>query len=135
MTTKKKLTKEKGKKHAGGRPPFFVNPEDMQAGIDKYFKECKENKVPTTIPGLAYALGFEDRQSLLDYKGKPEFSCTIKKARLRIEIERNEMLLTEGNAAGKIFDLKNNFGWIDQTDVEAGDNIMGILAEIAGNSG
>ena len=70
---------------------------------------------------------------MFDYAQKNEFSYTLKRAKLHIENERNMMLLTEGNAAGKIFDLKNNFEWIDVVQAEAGDNIMGILAEIAGN--
>lgn len=106
-----------------GRPPKFKTPEEMNTLIEAYFTACDETKRPYTVPGLALALGFSSRSSLFDYAtrnaGHEEFAATIKKAKLRIEAQRVEALVTcRGNPAGMIFDLKNNFGWRDQQNVE-----------------
>jgi len=106
-----------------GRPPKFKTPEEMQTLIDGYFSACDETKRPYTVPGLALAMGFSSRSSLFDYAtrnaGHEEFAATLKRAKLRIEAQRVEALVScRGNAAGMIFDLKNNFGWRDQQNVE-----------------
>lgn len=108
-----------------GRPPKFKTPEEMQTQIEAYFTACDEAKPkrPYTVPGLALAMGFNSRSSLFDYAtrnaGHEEFAATIKKAKLRIEAQRVEALvMCRGNAGGLIFDLKNNFGWRDQQNVE-----------------
>ena len=108
-----------------GRPARFSSAEDMQVQIDAYFTACDESKPkrPYTVPGLALALGFSSRSSLFDYAtrnaGHEEFAATIKTAKLRIETQRVEALVScRGNAGGLIFDLKNNFGWRDQQNVE-----------------
>lgn len=102
-----------------GRPPMISSPEEMQEKIDQYFKECDKKKRPYTVPGLALALGFSTRQSLLDYAEKDEFVDTIKKAKLKIEAQRNDALIKgSGSPAGMIFDLKNNFGWKDKQEIE-----------------
>jgi len=54
---------------------------------------------------------------------------TIKDSRFRVE-EYNENQLHEGrNAAGVIFNLKNNFGWVDKSEV---DNKHEIVQPIIG---
>jgi len=101
--------------------------EDLQKKIEEYLKNCPDKKTlvvgeikleiaTPTITGLAYHLGFESRQSFYDYEDKPEFSYTIKRARLFIEKEY-EKLLSGGQCTGAIFALKN-FGWKDKTEVE-----------------
>ncbi|NCB04524.1 MAG: hypothetical protein EOM69_03270 [Clostridia bacterium] len=107
-----------------GRPPKFKTPEEMNTLIEAYFTACDETKRPYTVPGLALALGFSSRSSLFDYTarnaGHEEFAATIKKAKLRIEAQRVEALvMCRGNAAGMIFDLKNNFGWRDASEVKS----------------
>lgn len=99
-------------KHAGGRPRKYESVGEMQGAIDEYF----DNSEKTTICGLALALGFNSRQSLLNYEGYgEEFLDTIKRAKSRIE-EYYEEHLVENNAAGSIFALKN-FGWQDKHEV------------------
>ena len=50
---------------------------------------------------------------------KNQFSEILKLAKLRVEQDKNEKLLTgEYNAAGAIFDLKNNHQWIDKLQTE-----------------
>lgn len=114
-----------------GRPPLFSKPEELQEQIDRYFKEgvtvkkvivgkppnqqVVEVEVPT-ITGLAYFIGFESRQSFYDYEEKADFTYTIKRARLFIEKEYEELLQT-GNTTGAIFALKN-FGWTDKQEID-----------------
>lgn len=107
-----------------GRPVKFKTPEEMQVVIDQYFEELKLSMTKDgvmieypTITGLALALGFNSRQSLLNYEGNPEFLDTIKRAKLRVE-SFIEQRLYSGQATGCIFNLKNNFDWKDKTETE-----------------
>lgn len=117
-------------KHPGGRPLKYETPEQMQQAIDAYYKECKENKAPLTMTGLAIALGFESRSSLVDYKGRSdEFSHTIKRARQQVERSVEErMLSSTGVVAGVIFNAKNNFGWVDKVETENKTELSGGLS-------
>ena len=107
-----------------GRPKKFKTVEDMQKAIDKYFKAQARKKRPLTIQGLALALDFNSRQSLLNYEGytdenDKQYLDTIKKARLFVENDKVEnMLAGEYSTAGVIFDLKNNHGHKDKTEVD-----------------
>lgn len=101
-----------------GRPPLYNNCLDLAAACEMYFEQQDEKEKPYTVPGLAVAIGFASRQSILEYRHKDQFADTLKAALARIEAQRNEQLLTSPHAAGKIFDLKNNFGWKDKTEVE-----------------
>lgn len=115
----------------GGRPPMYETPEQLQDAIDLYFTEGVKKKsviigkapnqseiiIPVpTITGLCNYLGFESRQSFYDYEKRDGFSYTIKRARLFIEQEYEEMLAL-GNPTGAIFALKN-FGWTDKQEVD-----------------
>lgn len=123
----------KKKENLGGRPPIYKTPAELQKKIDEYFKNCPDKKtltafdknsgqfvtldVPTPIiSGLVSYLGFESRQSFYDYEAKPEFSYTIKKARLRIETEYEKQLYMD-KCTGAIFALKN-LGWKDVSQKE-----------------
>ena len=117
-----------------GRPLIFKSPEDLEQKIEEYFTYC-DNRIrhvfdkksgsvievidpePYTMSGLAYALGI-DRDTLLNYSKKEEFFGTLKKAKDKVhsDVERR---LMESNPTGAIFNLKNNFGWKDRTEVEA----------------
>ncbi|MGN1155543.1 MAG: terminase small subunit [Agathobacter sp.] len=126
-------------KKVGGRPPKYKNKEEMQEKIDKYFREC-DGKIlknddgspffdkngnpviygakPPTITGLALALGFTSRQSLLDYEAKKEFLDTITRAKARVEQYAEERLFDKDGANGAKFSLANNFkGWKEKKDV------------------
>ena len=99
-----------------GRPPLYSDPLVMEAKCDQYFDLYesgaeREGRIPT-VPGLCRFLGFASRFSFLDYEKKPEFTHTIKKARLRLEEDRAERLMSRDTpTAGVIFDLTNNHGW------------------------
>lgn len=106
------------KKHEGGRPLKFSTPEEMQEKIDAYFAECEVKEKPKTMCGLALALGI-DRKTLCNYSNKDEFFHTIKEARQIVEGQNEEMLISgKGSATGIIFNLKNNFGWVDKSEVD-----------------
>ena len=105
-----------------GRPPKYETPEEMQKDIDGYFKsvtwevEGRELCKPT-VEGLAYALDMT-RKGLIDYSKKSDFCYTIKRAKQRIAIALENNLW--GTAVtGTIFNLKNNFGWVDKQEVES----------------
>lgn len=119
----------------GGRPPKYTSCKQIEGLIDKYFEDCKgkpfydaEGKPvfdkyglpvfvdvhPPTITGLALALGFNSRQSLLNYQDKDEFMDTITRAKSRIEQYNEERLYDKDGVNGAKFNLKNNFkGWAE----------------------
>ena len=112
---------------------FYKTPEEMQKAIDKYFEEHGDRPLlddegdplldksgnvimmtnPPTVSGLALHLGFLDRQSIYDYaKRNDGFSCTVKKAIMKIEAYA-EAHLYMGKPTGAIFWLKNH-RWVDE---------------------
>ena len=110
---------------AGGRPPKFKTSEELQEKVDSYFLSLeyidgdglKQSRTPT-IAGLAYHLGFLDRQSVYDYQEKEEFTCIIARARLYIECYWEENLDGK-NANGSMFWLKNaRSTWRDKHEVD-----------------
>lgn len=102
-------------KNKGGRPLKFETVEELQKAIDEYFNSCNEETLPITITGLALALN-TDRSTLCQYEGRPEYSNTIKQAKLRVENAYEIRNVKRGNG-GDIFALKN-FGWVDKKEVE-----------------
>ena len=99
-------------KHPGGRPRIYKSPEQMQEAIDDYFATTE---IPT-VCGLALHLGFNSRQSMFSYEGySSKYLDTIKRAKARVERYLEESLQKQA-AAGTIFNLKNNFGWVDKTE-------------------
>jgi len=102
-----------------GRPLKYKNVTELEKLIKRYFTEAEASGRPLTISGLALALD-TNRQTLMDYEGRDEFTDTIKKAKLRIENWTEEQLFTSSRTAGVIFTLTNNFGWTnkqrDKTD-------------------
>lgn len=123
-----------------GRPLKYKTPEEMQTAIDEYFKRCEGEKQldddgkpvftkhgylysvepkPPTITGLALALGFADRCSLLDYQEKDAFSHTVRVAKSRVEEYAEIRLFDKDGANGAKFSLSNNFKkWKERSDVE-----------------
>ncbi len=109
-------------KHAGGRPPKYKTAEEMEEAISIYFKNCEKENRPITFSGLAYSIGLS-RQGLLNYSKDERFFDTIKKAREYVEMTLEERLIgTSGVATGIIFNLKNNYGWKDKSEIDANVN-------------
>lgn len=119
-----------------GRPPTYEHKEEIEELIEEYFKKC-EGKVlkdeegeivfdksgnpvivgakPPTVTGLALALGFSTRSSLLNYQGKKEFMNTITRAKSRVEEYAEERLFDKDGTNGARFSLINNFrGWTEK---------------------
>lgn len=113
-----------------GRPKKWKSVEEMQEAIDAYFASCEANERPPTVTGLTLALDFADRSSLIDYQNDDEFSHTIKRAKLRVQETIESGMLKGYNAAGAIFNLKNNYGWKDKTEIDQTTKHEGMV-EIA----
>ncbi|MDP4147375.1 MAG: terminase small subunit [Bacillota bacterium] len=58
------------------------------------------------------------RDNLLEYEKKEDYHDTIKAAKSRIEEYVEQQLYRKDQVTGIIFNLKNNFGWKDKTEVE-----------------
>lgn len=100
-----------------GRPRLYDDPIYFEERVEQYFDECSKEVKPPTVAGISYALGFADKQSFSRYAEYEGFSLTVKRARLRIEAAKNEMLFSRDYAtAGVIFDLKNNHDWSDKVE-------------------
>lgn len=115
------------------RPLLFQNEAELQERISNYFYECDNriqisytkdgdmievpNPRPYTISGLAYFLG-TNRQTLLNYEQRDEFFDTIRAAKAKIEMFVEESLWLPKVASGVMFNLKNNFNWVDKQNVE-----------------
>lgn len=142
------------KSSGGHRPPKFTDPADMQEMIDAYFKECEGrimtdmngdtvydkfgypvviDRKPLTVTGLALALGFTNRQSLLNYQGKKAFQAIIEKAKLKIENYAEMRLYDKDGANGAKFNLQNNFrNWNADKAAQEGDKgpTVNIICDI-----
>lgn len=108
----------------GGKPLIFKTPEDLQEAVDSYFDHGGEAwvRMPDgemvfmpTMSGLALALGV-DRKTITNYSYRDEYFPTIKKARSLVE-QTLERRLYLNNPTGVIFNLKNNFGWTDDKNL------------------
>ena len=100
------------------RPKLYTSVDKMQEKIEEYFSMCDDKEKPYTMSGLAYALDM-DRKSLLNYSKDEQFFPTIKKAKERIEQQLEEnALMGKANSTFTIFNLKNNYGWKDNIEVE-----------------
>lgn len=116
------------------RPMMYKTVAELQEAIDRYFKQCqgeplldanghvltdkKGNPVligaiPPTITGLALALGFNSRQTLLNYQGRKQFMDTITRAKSRCEAYTEQRLFDKDGARGAEFSLKYNYRWED----------------------
>lgn len=117
-----------------GRPPKWTNKEELIPLIESYFEDCKQRNEPPFITELAVWLD-TNRETLLDYESKEEFSDTIKVAKARCEMAVEKGMMTNKmNATASIFNLKNNYKWKDKTEQDmnlTGNPIIQISQEIA----
>ena len=117
----------------GGKPKKFQDLKALEAAIEDYFKKKDKAHKPYTITGLAITLG-TSRRTLLNIQKEDyysnDFKHLINTAKERI-LERVEEGLLSGtyNAAGSIFTLKNNGGWVDKTEqtIEVKNSIADTL--------
>lgn len=87
-----------------------------------------EYVVPPSVTALCLFLGIH-RDTFSEYSGKEEFSDTVTRARGRIEAYLEEQLLAGKKVQGVIFQLKNNYGWKDQRELELGKETRESMAE------
>lgn len=134
-----------------GRKPTFTSAEEMQEKIDAYFASCEPELLrdgdgtpmlnkngepvyvggrPMTIQGLALALGFTSRQSLLNYKAKREFVDTVTRARLRVEQYAAERLFDRDAQRGAQFTLAYGFGYARDAEYGKNRETQGVKIEI-----
>lgn len=132
----------------GGRPPKYKKKEEIEALIDQYFKDCEGKPYimddgeplrdkcgevillgakPPTMTGLALAIGFTSRQSLLNYQGKPEFMDTITRAKARVEEYAESRLYDRDGAKGAEFSLKYNFKWAQEEKKDSDGFAVGVV--------
>jgi len=124
----------------GGVAPKYTTASEIECLIDQYFEDCDGkpyldddgkpmlNKYgepiiigqkPYTVTGLALALGFNSRMSLLNYQDKVEFMDTIKRAKSRIESYAESRLYDRDGVNGAKFSLINNFkGWKESQSID-----------------
>lgn len=139
-----------------GMTPMYTSVAEIEDKIEQYFENCKGypltdskgkqifNKFgspvfvdvhPPTVTGLALALGFNSRQSLLNYQGKAEFMDTITRAKARVEQYAEERLFDRDGSNGAQFSLRNNFkGWKEdeQDNKDALAKLDEVLNQIKG---
>lgn len=129
------------------RPLKYKTVEELQAAIDAYFEDCRGKPLvddkgnaatdkygepvivgahPPTVTGLALALGFTNRQSLLNYQGKKQFLDTITRAKSRCEAYAESRLFDRDGARGAQFSLEHNFKWSgeDSTALQKLDELL-----------
>ena len=131
--------KQEVEKNPVGRPPMFKSAVEMQILIDEYLVKCQGtvlkdtngdmvfdkygqpviiNQKPPTVTGLALALGFTCRMSLLNYQGKKGFVDTVTRAKARVEEYTETRLFDKDGSNGAKFSLANNFkDWREKQDV------------------
>lgn len=118
---------------------LFKNAAELQAKIDEYFLQLKENKkevmsasgaikpiadplMPTVEDFVSY-LGFRTRQALLNYEngeGYEEFHDVVQAAKAKILGMKSLGLVNgKGSTTGLIFDLVNNHGYKNKQEIES----------------
>lgn len=128
-------------KHPGGRPRLYDDPETFADKVDAYFAEVETKGKKPTLAGLCLSMGFIDKESFSNYANYgEEFSRTVKRAKLMMEDDRQQLLLSkERFTPGVALDLQNNHGWKNKSETElSGPNggpiqsqsvVMGVKAE------
>jgi len=113
-----------------GGAPMKYTPEALETKIVEYFKWVdEENKTrklgrftgekikPYTLTGICVYLDIS-RETWNVYSKRSEFEAAIKRAKTIVENYVEEGLLNGAiNPIGGIFNLKNNFGWVDKIEV------------------
>ena len=130
----------------------YKDPAEMQKKIDEYFESCEGqlvrdadgnpmidkwgnaiiiNQRPPTVTGLALALGFNSRQTLLNYQGKKAFRDMITRAKSMVEMYTEERLFDKDGSNGAKFSLQFNFkGWREEKSDEATGPTINIINDI-----
>lgn len=100
-----------------------ISEAKLQAKIDKYFEKKKKGIISMT--GLALHLGVT-RKTLANYSKTDRVGHLLEMAKLRCENLLEERMIQGVPPTGMIFTLKNNYGWVDKTEVD--QNIKGTVS-------
>lgn len=135
----------------------YQTAEEMSEAIERYFKDCEGHTLtdkngntvydkhgnpvivahPPTVTGLALALGFKTRQSLLNYQARTKaFNDIITVAKSRCEEYAESRLYDRDGVNGAKFSLMNNFkGWREkpaEDNAAALSKLDEVLSKIGG---
>lgn len=113
-----------------GRPLKFETVEKLQEKVDDYFNVTPKDE--WTWTGLAIHLD-TSRQTLVEYKERPEFADSIKKGLDKVA-NGYEIDLKKHGRSGTIFALKN-FDWKDKTEQELSNPDGNLKTIIINKSG
>ena len=124
----------------------------MELKINNYFEECKGEILinkntgepyfdkwgnviitgakPPTVTGLALALGFNSRQTLLNYQGDKEFMDAITRAKSKVQEYAETRLFDRDGARGAEFPLRCNFKWRDKEDADNPESGVQIVDDL-----
>lgn len=142
-----------------GCKPKYKNAAELSEAVGQYFEDCKGHTItdssgkvmtdkygvpvivgshPPTVTGLALALGFKTRQSLLNYQAKSSaFNDVITVAKSRCEEYAESRLYDRDGVNGAKFSLMNNFkGWKEkpaEDNTEALSKLDEVLSKIGGD--
>lgn len=120
---------EDGKDFRVGKPfgTLFLEPGQVQEAVDGWMESHKkggerEGKTPT-VSSLAFALNIT-RRTLLDYQARDAFKSILDRAKGFVEMGIDDSLFDPKiRPAGPIFNLKENFGWKDGSQVDLNVNV------------
>jgi len=110
----------------------FESRDVLMQEVINYLENCNASKKNPTMTGLALSLGFRSRRSLLNYEKESGYEFAfevISYAKMKIEEFLEERLLDSKNTniAGLIFNLKNNFDWVDKQDIRMDQRSMQLV--------
>jgi hypothetical protein len=113
---------------AAGRPRKIKTAEQAQALCSAYFVLCKKENRPLTMCGLARALGFSTRLSLMGNAARADpVGQVLADALAQVE-EGYESNLHRNIPTGSIFALKN-MGWADRQEVEHSGDVTVTMVD------
>lgn len=99
---------------------MYKDPETFASKVDEYFEHCEAKDRKPTLAGLCVFMGFCDKQSFTTYaEYGPEYSLTVKRTKLLMEDDRQQLLLSKDKfTPGVALDLQNNHGWKNKSETE-----------------
>lgn len=99
--------------------PKYKNKIELEKKIFEFFNDNEIKGLIPTIEMLGVKLGMS-RQAILNYQNSEQYGNIITEAKERITALKSQALVNGfGSTTGLIFDLKNNAGYSDKTEVVA----------------
>ena len=94
---------------------LYKKAKDLEKAAESYFLEQEVSNKPCSIAGIAYYLGFVNKEDFLMLEKDPDFTPIINRIKLRMESQAVDMLTDKSYATtGVIFNLKCSFGYTDK---------------------